>query len=489
MSTYRDIRTQFQIALTKQYNAINENNKTIEGALLNSLAKILGDGRINNKHGNKDIRFDLGGNERRARRNIEKAFKKLKIKDINIEVAAPQDYMQGASSGKFFTYIITINEPITIDRKDFITGTQLKIVDNNPPKGSIKSKELTPSSLNLPEDVTMQLADLNKVVIQQINRKYKKNAFMQSFLTDLYTLIAQYTPTNKFNSLLALDAFKEAISYGDNIKEGIQALGATDLNTIGKDFGEILGAALMLKMLPTQEGIHFPAGNNPLVDFYIDGYGISSKYKAGAAPTLSNIIKNLDAQNFTQPEEQQLYQLFKIVLDNKVVDSYLQGAQFMQLSAAQKLTELTGIKKLTQATLEDFTQNKIETIGREAFFEQYVLPLAQITQRGHTKSIQVPWDKLENNQKYVGLLSYPISLQLIDKLNGKLGDGDLYIKTLKKIVGKLEIKQLYMDVDLKEDDILFYLKGFNDIDADIKFKAPNVSTPNPGNGKLGFKMK
>jgi hypothetical protein len=46
-----------------------------------------------------------------------------------------------------------------------------------------------------------------------------------------------------------------------------------------------------------------------------------------------------------------------------------------------------------------------------------------------------------------------------------------------------------MDVNLKTEEILFYLKGFNDTDSNITFEAPNVSTPNPGNGKLGFKMK
>ena len=80
-------------------------------------------------------------------------------------------------------------------------------------------------------------------------------------------------------------------------------------------------------------------------------------------------------------------------------------------------------------------------------------------------------------------------MNLVDKLNGSLGDGMIYIDTLKSIIGKLEVKQLYMDVILKKDTVLFYLKGFSDENAKITFEAPNVSTPNPGNGRLGFKMK
>jgi hypothetical protein len=46
-----------------------------------------------------------------------------------------------------------------------------------------------------------------------------------------------------------------------------------------------------------------------------------------------------------------------------------------------------------------------------------------------------------------------------------------------------------MDVDLKRDQIHFYLKGFSDANAKLSFEAPNVSSTNPGNCKLGFKMK
>jgi hypothetical protein len=336
----------------------------------------------------------------------------------------------------------------------------------------------------------MQSNKLASIVLGSVKKKFgKSNPFMQSFLTELYNLVSNHIPSYKNVELHELGPFYEKIEYNSNIKEAIDSLGATDLNTIGKDYGEILGAALMLNIVKTTEGISFPSGNNPLVDFHIDGYGISSKYKAGAAPTLSNIIKDLNKDNFTEDSEVKLYDLFKIVESNSVINGYIKGAEFMELPSAIKLKELVGSVPLENKALESFIQDKLKTIGKEEFYKQYVAPLVSMTGRGVKSFESIDWPILEKANRYIGLLSYSLSLELIDKLNGRLGDVDLYTETLKKIVSKLEVKQLYMDVSLKTEEVLFYLKGFGDENANFVFAAPNVSTPNPGNGKLGFKMK
>jgi hypothetical protein len=483
MGTFNDIRTRFELA-------VNENARTIEGAILPSLQKILGAGRINNKSGNKDIRFDLGGDEKSTLKKIEGAFGKLKLNQIKIDAVGAGDYVNGSNSGKFSTYIVTFLQDSKLKSLNIKSGDVIKIVDNNPPKGSIKSKELTPSVLGIPEDKPMKSSALESSVKNSIKKGYEKsNLFMHSFLIELFDLVNKYQPKSKFNSFNDIVPFSENIKYNEGIKEAISGLGATDLNTIGKDFGEVLGAALMLNIVKTSQGISFPSGNNPLVDFHIDGYGISSKYKAGAAPTLSNIIKDLKEENFTEDSEKKLYDLFKIIETNSVIDGYIKGAEFMDLSSAIKLKELVGNIQLDNKSLESFAQSQIADIGEEEFFYKYVKPLVDVAGRGSSNFNKVDWGKLRKNKRWVGLLSYPLSLQLIDKLNGRLGDGNLYIDTLKKIVSKLEVKQLYMDVSLKTEELLFYLKGFGDQDAKLTFEAPNVSAPNPGNGKLGFKMK
>jgi len=483
MNTLGDIRARFE-------NALNENARTIEGTILPPLEKILGAGRINSKNGGKDLRFDLGGVEQKTTKSISSALNAIGLNSFNISVIGAGDYGNGANSGKFTTYLVLFTKDSTISSINIKKGETIKFVDNNPPKGSIKSKELTPSSLKLPEDTQMNSNSLKSIVTSAIDSKYgKSNLFMNSFLIELYDLVSSHSPSTTFNSLLELSTFNENIKYGENVKEAIDALGTADLNTIGKDFGEILGAALMLNIVKTQKGISFPSGNNPLVDFHIDGYGISSKYKSGAAPTLSNIIKDLNSDNFTEESEVRLYNLFKIVEANNVVDGYIKAAEFMNVESALKLKQLTGNISMDSKTLEEFIQKGIKEIGEEAFFYKYVKPLVEVAGRGVNNYSQGDWDKMKKGNKYVGLFSYPMTMELIDKLNGKAGDGDLYINTLRKIVSKLEVKQLYMDISLKTTEINFHLKGFGDDNTKLTFEAPNVSTPNPGNGKLGFKMK
>ena len=483
MSNTGDFKARFEILL-------NENARTVEGLIFPSLEKILGKGRINNKNGGKDLRFDLGGDEKKSITMISNALNKIGLKLFDIVTAGPGDYANGGNSGKFTTYIITFTSDVTMSSLKISKGEIVKFVDNKPPMGSIKSKDLSPSSLRIPGDIEMNANALKTSVLGAIDRTYgKSNIFMQSFLTELYETVSNHVPTSKFNSLLELKTFSETIKYDENIKEAIDVLGNADLNTIGKDFGEILGAALMLNVVKTKEGISFPSGNNPLVDFYIDGYGISSKYKDGAAPTLSNIIKDLNQANFIEESELKLFNLFKIVESNNVVDGYMKGAEYMGLSSVLKLKELVGNITIDASSLEAFIQTKISEIGEEEFYYKYVKPIVDVSGRGSKKYSDVTWDKLKSGKRYIGLFSYPMSMQLIDKLNGKLGDGNLYIDTLRKIVSKLEVKQLYMDVLLKTEEISFHLKGFSDEGAKLTFEAPNVSTPNPGNGKLGFKMK
>jgi hypothetical protein len=64
-----------------------------------------------------------------------------------------------------------------------------------------------------------------------------------------------------------------------------------------------------------------------------------------------------------------------------------------------------------------------------------------------------------------------------------------YSKGLKQIIGKIEIKQLYLDFDLGSSSAIFKLKSFSDPNASFSFVPSNVSVNNPDNGNLGFKMK
>lgn len=485
MRTLGDIRTRFEVALNEA------SSRTIEGNLLPLLDKILGGGRINSKNGRKDLRYDLGGDTNKSTQSVKDALEKIGLADFEITTAGPGQYKDGGNSGKFYTYIVTFNKPQVVGKYKIRKGEVVKFVDNKPPSGTIKSKELTPTVLKLPEDKALNANTLKSEVQRAVQNKYgKSNPHLSETLISLYDLVAGHIPkTQKFDNPNAIESFSEDIKYGPELQEMIAGFSDADINTIGKDFGEILGGALIMNITKYTDGVSFPSGNNPLVDFHIDGYGISSKYKSGAAPTLTNIIKDVKPEQFVEDKEKELYSIFKLVLDNTVIDGYLKSAELLNLPGALKVKEMTGLSELSASGIEQFIQDKISEIGFDDFFNEYVVDLNNYVGRGSTSINQKVKDKLIANNKFVGLFSYAVTMNLVDKLNGELGDGSVYIDTLKSIIGKLEVKQLYMDVILKKDTVQFYLKGFSDENAKITFEAPNVSTPNPGNGRLGFKMK
>ena len=205
MGTSGDIRTLFEMAM-------NENARTIEGAILPPLQKLLGTGRINSKGGGKDLRFDLGGEDKKSIKKISSAFSKLKQSSIKIEAVAAGEYKDGSNSGKFTTFLITFTKDSKISSINVKAGDVIKIVDNNPPKGSIKSKELTPSALKIPEDTNMQSNKLDSIVLGSVKKKFgKSNPFMQSFLTELYNLVSNHKPSYKNVELHELGPFYEKI--------------------------------------------------------------------------------------------------------------------------------------------------------------------------------------------------------------------------------------------------------------------------------------
>jgi len=104
---------------------------------------------------------------------------------------------------------------------------------------------------------------------------------------------------------------------------------------------------------------------------------------------------------------------------------------------------------------------------------------------GTYPSFPINWGKLANKKNWYGIITSPIAYGIAKTMNS---DAD-YPKGLKQIIGKIEIKQLYLDFDLGKNNAVFHLKSFSDPNASFAFVPSNVSVNNPDNGNLGFKMK
>jgi hypothetical protein len=468
---------------------INENrmlsdDKSLTMFFKNPALKIF-KGDANSKRG-YHLRLSLGSSDTEVIKNIKTFLNKfLNENNYEIKTIEPGDFKNNARSGQFFTYIVTILADTELDSKNTAKqGSNIIFANNQNTKGSYDAKSLTPTGLKIKEDHYFKSNQLIEAIIRGIKRKFKNNAAIEYPLLGLVTDIHAFNSKYKFNSPQEISDITDIIKLNEDLSDALTFLGSSDLAVIGKDFGEILGAIYMLNIIKDNDGVMFPSGNNPIVDFYLDGYGISSKYKAGAAPTLSGIINNINRDSITSNEETDLLEIFDIITKNGVTESYIEIAKFLNSQGIVKLSEIfnVNIKDITK----DFLQNKaIE------YKENDINPLQELGEYyniiGRHPSSNIDWKRFKSKTLYHGIFTGPLSYHVADLLNGKIGSSK-YLDALNSIIKKTEVKQLYLNFMLKNNAVQFNIKSFSDPKSKFSFIAPNQSTYNPTNGKLGFKL-
>lgn len=482
MSTYQDIRTRFQLALNEKLK--NSDNEFTSYFKKTFQKKFKGD--LKSKRG-RHLRFAIGKSTKAAQKNLQAIFdKEIGRNKYKIEEIEPGDYTNGAKSGQYFTYIVILTAPVSFDIKNtYDTGIKLHIVNSDIAEGSIAPKALSPTGLKLKEDTPYNLQQLISDTNNAINSQYKNNEPIRLTLLSLVKNIQNFQSKNHYENPSKFEDILENINLDDESTETLKLLDKTDINIIGKDFGEVLGAIYVMKVSNYLEGVVFPSGNNPIVDFYFDGFGISSKYKKGAAPTLTGVLKNLKPEQLTTPDEKQLEaHVFNFLRGRNysVAGSYLEIAKQLQLPGLLKLAEILGVKP-TAVTLEllqkEALRIKDENLEVNNLYKDYY----QIM--GRAPSGKIDWNRFKNTNLYHGIFTGPLSYHVADSLNENPG----ILTALNQILKKLEVKQLYLDFILRKDNMQFKMESFNSEASQFQFEAPNQSVYNPGNGKLGFKMK
>lgn len=482
-NTYGDIRAKFQLALDKKNGIIVESKDDSASNLINYFRVVFDknglDGKIESGRRPKHLRYMFGKTTQESIDNINSILKK-ELNNYTVDAISPGDYKSGSYSGKYYTYKIKLEDAVKISGKEYPAGLEFNIVNHDVALGSFTSKALTPTGLGLSSSYMNQ----NELVYNTksaVSSKFKDQDTIIELLHSLINDIAGHSPKHKYDSASKIDQFEESITYSPHTTAYIARLDLSDLNTVGKDFGEILGAIYMLNSCSYEKGISFPTGNNPLVDFYLDGYGVSSKYKSGAAPTLSGIIKNIDNSQLTSNEEKQLLQIFSIVESNRVPAGYLEISKFLNLPGYQKLVEITGEKNVTTDSLNTFILNILSKDASEfmKIFSGFYSVIGRAPQGN-----EVNWNRVKDNKVY-GAVIGPLSYHVTDYLN----NNDSYQVTLTHLLSKLEVKQLYLDFIPKKNEIHLHMKSFSTSGVKFTFEAPNQSVYSPDNGKLGFKMK
>ena len=435
-------------------------------------------GKRNSKNG-KHLRYDFRTSTG-AEEIIATALRSISpTKFYKITEIPANEYAKGAKSGTFTTYKIEVIKAVG----DLKVGDELFVVNQSRESSAIVGKSLTPTVLGL-SNSTFKNA---KTLVSKIDSTSKKlkTPYLPEVLSALSHNVENAT-SPRFKSVKDITEYTESLPLDNTTSEALSHFSDADINTIGKDFGEILGAITLLKAVKDPgEGVFFPGGNEPLADFYIDGYAISSKYKGGAAASLSDIVKKIDPKQLTTKNQKALYVILKTIIDSKVSTGYITVAKSLALPGYDVLANIIG-QDVSPASIDNYIQSIIKNAKtneqRDAIVMKKFKPYYQEIGRS-PKNNSIDWDKLKAG-RYYGIITSPLAYYLADKMNENKG----FKSALIEILSKIEVKQLYLDFSLKKKAASFKLKSFSDPNANFKFDVGSVSTYNPESSKLAFKM-
>jgi hypothetical protein len=198
-------------------------------------------------------------------------------------------------SGDMVTYLVTTDkndEGYLITNNS--TSTKVKI------EGEIKlfrPKELTPGNLKISDVDYTSKDDLIISSIGAIKAKVTDELHLK-FILKLIDVCGD--PKKYGFAGVEKDSIDEVLGdYTVNCEfsefDQIEKLG--NLGNIQNDFGEILGAIFVFNLVKQEAiggGVHFPSGNEKLLDFSFNGKDISSKAGSGAAATITEYIKRIE---------------------------------------------------------------------------------------------------------------------------------------------------------------------------------------------------
>ena len=410
-------------------------------------------GAKSSKHGSH-LRYDLGSSKD-TESTLSNILNILGL-DYKITVIDANDFKNGAKSGTYKTYRVDSN-----DQTVYIVNQQRE-------NSTIVSKSLSPTNLG----VIGKTFSSTESLIKTVNSNLTTN---KDLLSSLMNDVANNT---KKESLDKLQDFKEDIALSSATIDAANDLSPADINTIGKDFGEILGSIFLLKKVKSPS-LEFPSGNNPLIDFIINDYKVSSKYKSGAAATLTDITNGIDKKTLKKQNQKNLYTVLDIIVNKNVSGGYLEVAKYFNLPGIQELARIMKmpVENVTTASINDYVRADKEKALKA------LNPFYKTINRG-PKNGEVNWDKLSDKKLY-GIVIGPLSYYVVDYLNSNKE----YKDALTELLSKIEVKQLYLNIQLGKQKLDFNLKSFSDPNAQFTFESPNQSIYNPDNGRLGFKMK
>ena len=412
---------------------------------------------------------------------ISKSIEKvLPVGSFNIS-----EFEKKEGESKSSTYP-TFKIQVTKDINNYKKGGSVFIVSTTKTGASTKSKALTPLKLGLTDKKFKDANSLAATIKKNIPTVTDNNTIKEA-LDGLTDSILAGSSKNKFKNVNDITAYNEQIPFSDKTTSALSKLTPQDIGAIGSDFGECLGAvALLNSVANTGDGLYFPPNEkNPLADFQLDGYNISSKYNKGGAASIVDATKSIDRKQLTTPNQKKLFKVFDIVIKENAIVGPLEIAKFLKLEGLNSVATLIGVKSPDDVTIEKINAYLNKILAPAKTDEQKTAIIQKKLSTFYTSIKKSPrfditWRDIAPN-RYFGLITAPFANYVANSLN----NNKIYKQALKEVMSKSEVKQLYLTMNLKKNFATFKLKNFSS--SDFLFDSA-LSIYNPSVKKLAFRV-
>lgn len=466
------------------------------------------------------LRANFGANDGTAQVNIQeflRGYAKISQDSYTIEKISKKTYDPDVSnqiSGEFDSYKIRFIKPATdvfgkeYNEDDFLIITnRFKFDEKRGEIGVIGRKDLSPDKIGL-NSVNFYL-DPNSIiskVIEYLNQQPHYPDHYKEFIVQISKNVAfSNKNADKYESFVEYAEASDDIIYtfDSSIFKDIDSI---SIERIQNDYGEILGGLMFLNVIEKlNNGIKYPKlSNQRLIDFFVDDFKISSKGTLGGTPSGDTIVGMIyDAYeankiSFNTPAERdffenvistwtnpvkhdsrsEIYNIIMSLSQKHLSDNEDSAYKFLRESA-----EITG--KLVKrsdilAFLDKLSNDKSEFVD---FMTEFIDKSGFFKIRFNTDFYYEDYmqKKLSNNSDRIGIIFYPIMIELVTTLNRK------YATLLTQYTQRVtDIKQIYLDISVKTGKLTFKSKPFK-VSSFLFERRGSINYPFLSN--IGIKIK
>ena len=414
--------------------------------------------------------------------SLESIMSKAGIPAIISEISL-QD--QKLISGKYSPKLVEITEDFSTLKK----GDKFFFFSMKTSGGRLRDKDLTPDELKVQNIIFTNKSSMDSKIFAAISNLKNFDDDIISVLNGLYTTIAN-SPNNQTK-----------VTIPDPIKKEMNGLSTSELNIIGKNFGEIISLRWSLNQTFTNNFTKFNfmnLSNYPLVDYVVyvkEGnkevpINISAKFAQGAAPALSEIIKTFETSGskFNTTEERNVYQTLKSLSTKgtgTISDRVLSAAIASNAPGIAELKKILNKQNFNKNDIQlDIAKiaktNKTKEERIKAFTQKYSKFYDAVGSSVGDKSFNTVF-YTDRFDKYHSLIISPLGYGLVKFLNNNM----LYQKVLNNICRTLDVNQIYLNFSAGNSEMVFEKKIFSD--SQFKFDW-NSNAQNADNGSIKFSM-